>query len=173
MMKFNDNNKNEIIPNNNNNIKIINDNDSYNINNGNIENNISGNIEENININKINLEPIKEVEDDINSNIFFKINGINSTKNINININNNQIKDEKDKSIDFSSKSNSKQSFPYLSKNLTKHKLRIYSINSGNTGNSTNDSEYYSSLPSPNASERNSILDKNVQLIVDIKKIIF
>ena len=149
---INDDNKNEKIQNNN----IINYNNS--INNNNIIDNISENISENININRINLDSIKDVEDDwtySNSKIFFK-NEINTSKNINYN---NQTKEEKEKNIDFSSNLSSKNT--------------LYSNNSGNTGNSTNDSEYNISFQSQNVSENNSINEKNSQLIVDIKKIIF
>ena len=149
---INDDNKNEKIQNNN----IINYNNS--INNNNIIDNISENISENININRINLDSIKDVEDDLtysNSKIFFK-NEINTSKNINYN---NQTKEEKEKNIDFSSNLSSKNT--------------LYSNNSGNTGNSTNDSEYNISFQSQNVSENNSINEKNSQLIVDIKKIIF
>ena len=151
---INDDNKDEKTQNNN----IINYNNS--INNNNIIDNISENISENININRINLESIKDVEDDLtysNSKIFFK-NEINTSKNININYNN-QTKEEKEKNISFSSNLSSKNT--------------LYSNNSGNTGNSTNDSEYNISFQSQNVSENNSINEKNSQLIVDIKKIIF
>ena len=149
---INDDNKDEKTQNNN----IINYNNS--INNNNIIDNISENISENININRINLESIKDVEDDLtysNSKIFFK-NEINTSKNINYN---NQTKEEKEKNISFSSNLSSKNT--------------LYSNNSGNTGNSTNDSEYNISFQSQNVSENNSINEKNSQLIVDIKKIIF
>ena len=149
---INDDNKDEKTQNNN----IINYNNS--INNNNIIDNISENISENININRINLESIKDVEDDLtysNSKIFFK-NEINTSKNINYN---NQTKEEKEKNISFSSNLSSKNT--------------LYSNNSGNTGNSTNDSEYNTSFQSQNVSENNSINEKNSQLIVDIKKIIF
>jgi hypothetical protein len=149
---INDDNKDEKTQNNN----IINYNNS--INNNNIIDNISENISENININRINLESIKDVEDDLtysNSKIFFK-NEINTSKNINYN---NQTKEEKEKNISFSSNLSSKNT--------------LYSNNSGNIGNSTNDSEYNTSFQSQNVSENNSINEKNSQLIVDIKKIIF
>ena len=165
---INDDNKNEKIQNNN----IINYNNS--INNNNIIDNISENISENINIKKINLESIKDVEDDStysNSKIFFK-NEINTSKNININCNN-QTKEEKEKNIDMSSNSSSQNTIPHILENPTKHKKSIYSNNSGNTGNSTNDSENNISFQSQNVSENNSINEKNSQLIVDIKKIIF
>ena len=165
---INDDNKNEKIQNNN----IINYNNS--INNNNIIDNISENISENINLKKINLESIKDVEDDStysNSKIFFK-NEINTSKNININCNN-QTKEEKEKNIDMSSNSSSQNTIPHILENPTKHKKSIYSNNSGNTGNSTNDSENNISFQSQNVSENNSINEKNSQLIVDIKKIIF
>ena len=165
---INDDKKNEKIHNNN----IMNYNSS--INNNNIIDNMSDNISENININKINLEPIKGVEDDItysNSKIYFK-NEINTSKNINI-INNNQTKEEKEKNVDFSFNLSSKNSIPQMLENPIKEKISIYSNNSGNTGNSTNDSEYNISFQSQNASENNSINEKSTQLIVDIKKIIF
>ena len=165
---INDDNKNEKIQNNN----IINYNNS--INNNNIIDNISENISENINIKKINLESIKDVEDDStysNSKIFFN-NEINTSKNININCNN-QTKEEKEKNVDMSSNSSSQNIIPHMLENPTKHKKSIYSNNSGNTGNSTNDSENNISFQSQNVSENNSINEKNSQLIVDIKKIIF
>ena len=188
------NNKNLNIINENNN--IINDNNSSLNENNNIINegnniinennnaskNKNNNIMENIYLNQINLEPIKEVQDDknnINSD-FFLDNKMNYTNNsININNSISQIKEEK-----YLSNQSSRQNLPFFN-NPIKEKINRNSINSGNTGISTTyESERYSSLVSLstnnlnksnslNKSERTSINEKSVQLIVDIKKIIF
>jgi hypothetical protein len=64
-----------------------------------------------------------------------------------------------------------------LSKKSSKHKNSIHSNSSSNIGVSTNDSDYFGSLLSSSNNlisiERNSIIEKNSQLIVDIKRIIF
>lgn len=145
-------NNNNFYQNNPNTIKIQN-NDNF-MQNNNINNNINY-------INKINIEQIDKVEDD-------KI-CIDDHQLLDNNIiNNNSIKEENN--LDLISNSNK---INIKEQKIQNHKYSIYSNSSSNVGvSTTNDSEYCSSN-NLIAIDRNSILEKNTQLLVDIKRIIF
>ena len=167
---ININDNNNFIKNNeiNNNTINLNDNiNKMNLNihlNNNINNSNNNMINENISlINKINLETINEIEDDKN---YLNPNMI-SNNNSNI-----FIKEENNPELMQNSRKNTN-----LSKKSSKHKNSVYSNASSNFGVSTNDSDYFGSLLSSSNNlislERNSIIEKHSQLIVDIKRIIF
>ena len=159
------------------------------INNNNTNNNNFNYSNNNKFINNINLEPIKEVEDDINyyhsKNTINNINSINNITNldkinhINKNINNiNNINNNNNDLIKENSDSlpNSRKNTIFLNK-ASKHKCSFYSSVSSKSDRSTNDSENFGSFLSLSNSnlipyERNSIIEKNYQLILNIKRII-
>jgi hypothetical protein len=155
---FNNNSNNGI----SNNIFLKNNDININLNN-NINNSNNNIINNNINlINNINLEPINEVEGGIN---YLNTNLISNNNNM-------FIKEEKMPELISNSSHHTN-----LSKKSSKHKNSIHSNSSSNIGVSTNDSDYFGSLLSSSNNlisiERNSIIEKNSQLIVDIKRIIF
>ena len=155
---FNNNSNNGI----SNNIFLKNNDININLNN-NINNSNNNIINNNINlINNINLEPINEVEGGINY------------LNTNLIYNNNNMFIKEEKMPELISNSSRHTN---LSKKSSKHKNSIHSNSSSNIGVSTNDSDYFGSLLSSSNNlisiERNSIIEKNSQLIVDIKRIIF
>ena len=171
-------NNNSINYNNNNNNFNSNINKNPNLNNKiNLNNNINNKINlnnntnniinlNNNNINKINLEQIKEVDNDINYSVS------NQLMDNNIIYNNKYIKE--DNNLDLIS--NSRKSILNKEQKLPKHKSSLYSNASSNFGLSTNDSDYFGSLLSSNNNllsyERDSIVEKNSQLLVDLRRII-